>query len=104
MNRKTKKRLINAVRFVILLFFLLLVILPIYWMLVTSFKTNVEIVDTQHITYFPKVITTENYKSLFNMLDYGVYLKNSIVITLATALFIVILSILGGYGLARYKS
>ena len=103
MNRKTKKRLINAVRFVILLFFLLLVILPIYWMLVTSFKTNVEIVDTQHITYFPKVITTENYKSLFNMLDYGVYLKNSIVITLATALFIVILSILGGYGLARYK-
>lgn len=50
MNRKTKKRLINAVRFVILLFFLLLVILPIYWMLVTSFKTNVEIVDTQHIT------------------------------------------------------
>ena len=71
MNRKTKKRLINAVRFVILLFFLLLVILPIYWMLVTSLKTNVEIVDTQHITYFPKVITTENYKSLFNMLDYA---------------------------------
>lgn len=103
MGRKAKKRLINIVRFFILLFFLLLVVLPIYWMLVTSFKTNTEIVDTQQITYYPHVFTTENYQSLFNMLDYGVYLKNSIIVTLATAIFIVILSIFGGYGLARYK-
>lgn len=72
-------------------------------MLVTSFKTNAEIVDAQQITYYPHVFTTENYQSLFNMLDYGVYLKNSIIVTLATAVFVVILSIFGGYGLARYK-
>lgn len=103
MGRKAKRRLINVVRFFILLFFLLLVVLPIYWMLVTSFKTNAEIVDAQQITYYPHVFTTENYQSLFNMLDYGVYLKNSIIVTLATAVFVVILSIFGGYGLARYK-
>ncbi len=103
MGRKAKKRLINVVRFFILLFFFLLVVLPIYWMLVTSFKTNAEIVDAQQITYYPHVFTTENYQSLFNMLDYGVYLKNSIIVTLATAVFVVILSIFGGYGLARYK-
>ena len=45
----------------------------------------------------------ENYQSLFNMLDYGVYLKNSIIITLATAIVVVLLSIFGGYGLARFK-
>ena len=72
MGRKAKRRLINVVRFFILLFFLLLVVLPIYWMLVTSFKTNAEIVDAQQITYYPHVFTTENYQSLFNMLDYGV--------------------------------
>lgn len=103
MGRKAKKRLINVIRFFILLFFFLLVVLPIYWMLVTSFKTNAEIVDAQQITYYPHVFTTENYQSLFNMLDYGVYLKNSIIVTLATAVFVVILSIFGGYGLARYK-
>lgn len=103
MGRKAKKRLINVVRFFILLFFFLLVVLPIYWMLVTSFKTNAEIVDAQQITYYPHVFTTENYQSLFNMLDYGVYLKDSIIVTLATAVFVVILSIFGGYGLARYK-
>lgn len=103
MGRKAKKRTLGVVRFVILLFYFLLVTLPIYWMLVTSLKTNAEIVDAHHITYFPKIITMENYQSLFNMLDYGTYLENSVIITLATAIFVVILSVFGGYGLARFK-
>lgn len=103
MTRKAKRRLVGTVRFVVLAFFFLLVVLPIYWMVVTSFKTNPEIINAQHITYFPETFTLENYQSLFNMLDYGVYLKNSVIVTLATAFVVVILSIFGGYGLARFK-
>lgn len=103
MKRSTKRKLVNVVRFLVLAFFLLLVICPIYWMVITSFKINQEIVNAQHITYFPEVFTLDNYKSLFNMLDYGGFLKNSVTITLATAICVVILSILGGYGLARFK-
>ncbi len=102
MKRSTKKRIIGAVRFVILAFFFLLVVLPIYWMVITSFKTNPEIINAQHITYYPHTVTMENYESLFSMLDYGVYLKNSVIITLATAVVVVILSVFGGYGLARF--
>lgn len=102
MKRSTKKRIIGAVRFVILAFFFLLVVLPIYWMVITSFKTNPEIINAQHITYYPHTVTMENYESLFSMLDYGVYLKNSVIITLATAVVVVVLSIFGGYGLARF--
>lgn len=102
MKRSTKKRIIGVVRFVILAFFFLLVVLPIYWMVITSFKTNPEIINAQHITYYPHTVTMENYESLFSMLDYGVYLKNSVIITLATAVVVVILSIFGGYGLARF--
>lgn len=103
MTRKAKRRLVGAVRFIVLAFFFLLVVLPIYWMVVTSFKTNPEIINAQHITYFPETFTLENYQSLFNMLDYGVYLKNSVIVTLATAFVVVLLSIFGGYGLARFK-
>lgn len=102
MKRSTKKRIIGVVRFVILAFFFLLVVLPIYWMVITSFKTNPEIINAQNITYYPHTVTMENYESLFSMLDYGVYLKNSVIITLATAVVVVILSIFGGYGLARF--
>ncbi len=91
------------VRVVVLTFYGLLVVLPVYWMVITSFKTNPEIVNTQHITYFPETVTLENYQSLFRMLSYSTYLKNSIIVTLVTAVVIVFLSILGGYGLARFK-
>lgn len=103
MTRTTKNRLVGTVRFIILAFFLLFVILPVYWMVITSLKTNPEIINAQQLTYYPHTVTTENYTSLFNMLDYGVFLKNSVFITVATAVCVVILSIFGGYGLARFK-
>ena len=37
------------------------------------------------------------------MMDYGIYLKNSLIVTLSSAVVVVILSIFGGYGLARFK-
>lgn len=103
MSRTTSRRIGNVVRAISLTFYGLLVILPIYWMVITSFKTNPEIVNAQHITYFPETFTLENYESLFNMLSYSTYLKNSVIITLVTAVIVVFLSILGGYGLARFK-
>lgn len=102
MKRTTKRRIIGLVRFIILAFFFLLVILPIYWMVITSLKTNPEIINAQQLTYYPHTVTMENYESLFNMLDYGVYLKNSVIVTLSSAIVVVILSIFGGYGLARF--
>lgn len=103
MNNKSKKRLLAFGRFLILAIFLLSVILPIYWMAITSFKTNPEIINAQEITYFPKEFTLENYISLFKMFNYGQLLKNSIIVSLSTGICITLLSILGGYGLARYK-
>lgn len=103
MNKSKKEKIIGGVRFVVLAFYLLLVILPIYWMLVTSFKENAEIINTQVITYWPKTITTGNYEGLFGTMNYGVYLKNSLVVTVATAIVVTILAIYGGYGLARFS-
>ncbi len=102
MKRSQKKKVIGFIRAILLAFYLLLVILPIYWMVVTSLKTGPEIINAQHVTYIPQVITGENYASLFFMLDYGRYLYNSILITVSSAVCVVFLSVLGGYGLARF--
>lgn len=103
MSRKAKKRLSGGLRFLVLLFYLLLVILPIYWMIITSFKTNSEIINTQAITYWPKIFTLDNYKGLFNTMNYGTYLKNSLIVTLSSSIVVTVLSIYGGYGMARFK-
>ena len=102
MDRKTKRKVVGGVRFIVLAFYLLLVILPLYWMLVTSFKVNSEIINTQVITYWPQEFTTANYSGLFDTMNYGSYLKNSLIVTIATALVVTLLSIYGGYGLARF--
>lgn len=102
MKRKTKKKLMNILRFVILAFFLLAVLAPLYWLFITSFKTNTEI-NSLEITYWPHTFTMDNYQKLFDVTDFGVYMKNSLIVTLATSVIVLLLSISGGYALARYE-
>lgn len=103
MDRKAKRKVVGGIRFVVLAFYLLLVILPLYWMIVTSLKVNSEIINTQLITYWPQEVTSANYAGLFSTMNYGTYLKNSLIVTIATAIVVTILSIYGGYGLARFS-
>jgi len=93
----------NALRVSILVFFLLFVLAPVYWMLITSLKTDKEIVNVNNITYWPQNITFDNYVRLFDTLQFDVYLRNSIFFATVSGFFVVIISIFGGYSLARYK-
>lgn len=103
MSSKTKKKLAGVVRFVILTFFFLLVVLPIYWIVITSLKTHSEIVNAQAVTYYPHILTFQNYIDLFEQLNYGQFLTNSCIVSVTSALIVVILSLFGGYALAHYE-
>jgi multiple sugar transport system permease protein len=103
MNWRTRRVLGNIARFVILAVFLLAVVLPMYWMIITSFKTNPEIINAQRLTYWPETVTGENYIALFKLFSYGGLLKNSVIVSVSTAICVTLLSILGGYSFARYK-
>ena len=98
-----KKKFLFSFKAIVLTFYFLIVVFPIYWVVITSFKPSAEILDRSVITYFPHTFTTENYSTLFRMMDYGVYIKNSTIVALLTALVVTILSILSGYALSRYK-
>ena len=103
MSRKTKNAIGTAIRVIILIFFFLLVVLPIYWIVITSFKTSGEILDVNNLTFFPKTFTWQNYTDLFEQFNYGVLLQNSLLVSVASALVVTVFSMLGGYSLARYK-
>ncbi len=103
MHRRLKRAALTSGRVILLALFLLAVVLPIYWMAVTSFKPHAEIINAQHLTYFPQTFTAENYNQLFSMYDYAQMLKNSMIVSLSTAVCITLLSILGGYAMARYS-
>lgn len=103
MSSKTKRGIRKTVRVFALIFYFLFVTLPIYWMVITSFKTSNEIVNTQKITYWPENFTLENYLGLFETMNYGTYLKNSLIVAIIVAVVVTVLSLYGGYGLARFK-
>jgi len=103
MSKKTRGILSGTGRVILLTLFLLAVVLPIYWMLATSLKTNPEIINAQVLTYIPQIFTWENYSGLFKMFNYGQLLMNSLIVSISSGICVTLLSILGGYGMARYK-
>lgn len=97
-----KNKPLSVLRFLILLVFLVAVLAPIYWLLITSFKTNAEI-NSMTVTYWPQKFTVENYRNLFQATHFADYLKNSLIVTFASSIIVLLFSISGGYALARYK-
>jgi glycerol transport system permease protein len=71
--------------------YLLFAVLPIYWMINMSFKTNEEILST--FTFFPQHFTWANYKTIFTdeswysgYINSLIYVSINMVITLTVAL------------------
>lgn len=92
-KRKEKIQLVIGIVVVSLYLF------PFLWMVLTSFKTQMEIFQTPP-TLFPKDWSLSGYQSI---LDEGVllYLKNSLIISGGAALISILLSVPCAYGLAK---
>ncbi len=91
-----------VVKYGLLLLALAFVLLPLYWMVVTSFKLRPEIFLSTP-TFFPSEPTLENYVNLFASRNVTQFLINSaIVVTTAVVLSMVIGSV-AAYSLARFR-
>ncbi|GAB2176471.1 carbohydrate ABC transporter permease [Dongia sp. agr-C8] len=97
MTTTWKLSLARAAVFVVILG---IVLLPIYWMVAASFKSNPEI--TQDATLYPHVWTLDNYIRLFSEKEFGNYLTNSLVATVVSVVLALIVGSLGAYAIARF--
>jgi multiple sugar transport system permease protein len=75
---------------------------PLYWMVITSIKTNPEIYGTT-ATFWPRRPTLANYRVLFTKTPFAVYFQNSALIALTTTAITVLASALGAYALVRLR-
>ena len=74
---------------------------PIYWLFITSIKPTEEI-DRQ-VPLFIFHPTWDNYRDLFGRFHFLHILQNSLVITGATTVMVIILGMLAAYALARMR-
>ena len=100
--RKLRKRIVRIfviyLPVVVVMFFMLL---PFYWMLVTSFKPNPELFNRKISPFFPVDPTVEHYKYLFEKTSFVTWFANTAIISIVSTLISVGLSIPAAYSLAR---
>ena len=98
MKRKTK-----IFYFVLCLLVFGIRIFPLYWMIVTSLKTQVEIFEIP-TPLWPRNLTFEAFQKQFESSSETLTgFKNSIIISIGAAAIATILSIPASYGLARFR-
>ncbi|MBC2370965.1 carbohydrate ABC transporter permease [Listeria booriae] len=76
-------------------------ILPFIWMVLSSVKTDAEILQIPP-TIWPETFTWDNFKNLFIEMNFGVYLRNTLVIVLFSFIGL-FLNAMAGYGFAKFR-
>lgn len=75
---------------------------PIAWMLLASFKTEVEAVQTPPLLIFSP--TLENYKEIFQRADYLAFAWNSVVISFASTAIVLAIAVPASFAFAFYPT
>ena len=111
LSRKSKKsyatrqvrllRLLNqSLLWVGVLVFLFIILLPFYWIFLSSITPKYEMFSIPP-RYLPLSVTFENYIKMANNIPFFRYFVNSVIFALGSALVSVIFSFLAAYALAR---
>ncbi len=81
---------------------ILFVMAPFYWILITAFKSELQ-VTTQRNIFFPDPWTLEQFTKLFKEHPFWQWYRNTIVVATITTVFSVTFAALAGYALARLR-
>ena len=79
--------------------FTLVILVPIYWMLRSSFANAADLVKLP-LVYFPSP-TLQNFETLVTQVPFFQYVRNSLIFALATTLMTLLVSFMAAYAFAR---
>jgi multiple sugar transport system permease protein len=99
-RRRRKSRAYPIFRVLVLTTTVLLFIAPLMWMLVASFKTNVDIYDSSKTFFFTP--TMDNYSNVLGRNNYFDFIFNSFWVALWSTVFSLILGVPAAYAMSRF--
>ena len=103
MTSTRRRRLWTVARVILIVLAMFITLVPVYWMVSTSLKAQVEVFTTPP-TFWPENPTLDNYVNLFTRRHLGGYILNSILIVGSAVLLSLVIGSLAGYSLARFGS
>lgn len=98
-----RNRLIgNIVKYVVLIVILVFLLFPLFWVLMTSFKSNMEAYKFPP-TFIPENPTVQSYIDLFTKNnEFFIYYRNNFIVAGSAAALTTFIAIMAGYALSRF--
>jgi multiple sugar transport system permease protein len=93
----------NVLYSLISVFLLCALLFPLYWIFVTSIKTEKEVFQIPP-TFWPKVLNTKSYLAQVQTGDFNMFRSfgNSMIISLGAMFIAIVLAVPASYGIAKY--
>src|ERR1700712_3753491 len=99
-KKRLKSRAYKVFRAVMLTIVVLMFIAPLLWMLLASFKTNVDIYDTAKSVFFTP--TLDNYDNVLGRNNYFQFIFNSFWVAFTSTALSLVLGVPAAYSMSRF--
>lgn len=103
MNKKKKGSLQTGLIYIILIVWALTTIYPILWVIMNSFKDKKHIMSDAFSLPFGDLFTLGNYAEAFEKIDILSAYRNSIIISGAVAVLVILMAGMASFALVRYR-
>jgi multiple sugar transport system permease protein len=102
LTRRQSERLKKAFTLYLpLTLFIVVILFPFYWMLITSLKPNAELYNTRLMPFWVLQPTLDNYAFLFENTLFLRWVANSLLVTVVSTAVSLFCGIIAGYALSR---
>lgn len=102
MSKVRRKLGVAISAYTVVIISMIFFILPMVWIIYCSFRTQASIFTGKVISPLNE-FTLENYETILSVTDYPTYFFNSFKIAISVSLLSLICSIVGAYGLSRFR-
>jgi multiple sugar transport system permease protein len=100
-SEKLSNRLLNI--YLPLVFYLLFLLFPFYWMTIVSLKPTNDLFEMKYNPFWIQKFTLENYLYLFQNTAVPEWVKNTLIVSVVSTVLSLGCSIFAGYALARLR-
>lgn len=100
---QTRRRIGSAITYTVMAIIAVVILVPFFWMVSTSFKPNPEIL-TREVRLLPVQATLSQYQEVFQRIPYVLSLINSTIVSAFSTAIAIFFSTMTGYGISKFKS
>lgn len=101
MSKQLKKALKWTAFTIFLILLLFFVLFPFLYMVISSFKTNVDLFNLNKLVIFQP--TMKNYIDVFTLYSFATPLRNTVIVSVSSTLLSLILAVPAAYSIARFR-